>query len=150
MNWFRNHHPKRFNAIRILAVMPKDPDGHVLAQIAGRAKWYLEFAKTFESARELAARHEFAIILCDRDLPLVASWREAVRQLASAAPDSRIMLTSPVNNDYLWQEVIQRGGYDVLTKPFHEERVVRSISFAWSSANHPFPHRVQNQFGSSF
>jgi DNA-binding NtrC family response regulator len=141
---------KRFHGLRILAVMPKDPDGHILAQIAARAKWYLEFARSYESARELAARHEFAIILCDRDLPLVASWREAIPEFASLAPDSRIMLTSPVNDDHLWQEVIQRGGYDVLTKPFKEERVVRSINFAWSSANNSFSNRIQDQFGSSF
>ena len=123
------------NVIRVLAVMAKDSDRQVLSQIGEKAKWHIEFASNYESAVELAGRRKFAVILCDRDLSSAFNWREAVQKLAGIAPGSCVMLTSPVNDDVLWQEVIDRGGYDVLTKPFHEERVVRSVRFACSSWN---------------
>lgn len=118
----------------MLAVMPNDSDRHALSRIADKAKWHIEFAANYDSAVELLRSHKFAVILCDRDLSSAINWREAVEKLAGIAPGSSVMLTSPVNDDVLWQEVIDRGGYDVLTKPFHEERVVRSVRFACSSS----------------
>ncbi len=121
------------HVVRVLALVPKDSDRQVLSEIAERSKWHLDFALSYESAVELIRSHKFAVILCDRDLSSAFNWREAVQKLAGLAPGSCVMLTSPVNDDVLWQEVIDRGGYDVLTKPFHEERVVRSVRFACSS-----------------
>ena len=120
----------RRDVIRILAVMPYDPDRQGLLEIAGR-RWHFDFAATCESALKKLAAQKFAIILCDRDLPDF-DWRHAVEVLAGRASGAFVILASPVNDDYLWQEVIQRGGYDVVTKPFQEERVRQVIDLAWA------------------
>lgn len=122
MSWLR----KNSSAVRVLAVMPRDSDAQTLSQIAARAQWELHFSSSFESALDLARRERFAVILYDRG----DGWRDAIGKLCHTAPDSNVILTSPANDDLLWQEVIKLGGYDVLTKPFHEERVLRSIQFA--------------------
>ena len=44
-------------------------------------------------------------------------------------------MTSPVNDGYLWGEVIRRGGYDVLAKPLEEDQTVRFVNLAWSLWN---------------
>ena len=47
------------------------------------------------------------------------------------APKSCVVLVSPVNDEYLWQEVIQYGGFDVITKPFQSDQIRRHIDHAW-------------------
>jgi hypothetical protein len=59
-------------------------------------------------------------------------WRDAVRILASAVPHPCVILTSTVVDDYLWREIVARGGYDVLAKPLREEAAARSIKLALS------------------
>ncbi len=105
-----------------------------MRQISERAHWHLQVGDSLDSALDMLSGQDFAVILCDRDLPGL-DWREAVLTLAAKAPRTSVILTSPVNDDYLWQEVIQCGGDDVLTKPFQEERVVKTITFAcWKTA----------------
>lgn len=45
------------------------------------------------------------------------------------------MLISPVADDYLWNEVVSNGGYDVLAKPLRQQDVLRAVKFAWSYLN---------------
>ena len=116
--------------IRVLAVMPRDQDSQALARIAEKANWKIEFASSRADALSLIKRHRFAVILCDRGLSLHSNWSHSIEDLASQAPESSVILASPANDDRLWQEVISRGGFDVLTKPFQEERVIRSVRFA--------------------
>ena len=117
--------------VRVLAVMPYDRERNTLFEIAKQSNWHLEFAPTCDSAVSLLRNHQFAVILCDRDLP-GCEWREALTTIVGNARGGCVILTSPVNDDYLWQEVIQRGGYDVLTRPLQEQRVLHTIELAWS------------------
>lgn len=142
------HNRQNREPVSILALMPDNSDRTAILQISERARWKLLVGDTLESAIDLLSNQEFAVILCDRDLPDL-DWRDAIGTLAAKAPAASVILSSSVNDDYLWQEVIQCGGYDVLTKPFQEERVVKTISFAFwktglESRNHAFANRVQN------
>jgi len=131
MNWLKML--RHSDGIRVLAVMGKDGDGQALHDIAERAKWHLEFAPNYESALKQIEREEFAVILCDRDRTTgCQGWGDAVQKMVAASPHSCVILTSSVKDDHLWQELIELGGYDVLTKPFQAERVIRSVEFAWS------------------
>jgi FixJ family two-component response regulator len=50
-----------------------------------------------------------------------------------------VILVSGVADAYLWQEVVRREGYDILTKPLHTENVLRSVKLAlsyWSVRTH--------------
>lgn len=71
------------------------------------------------------------IILCDRDLP-GTEWRDVVGMMASSNHGACAVLVSRVVDDYLWKEVIRKGGYDVLSKPLKEDEIVRSVRLAWS------------------
>ena len=80
----------------------------------------------------LAAIHSTpaSILILDRDLA-GPDWRPTLRRLASQAPC--VILASHVVDDYLLEEVIQNGGYDVVAKPFREREVTHIIEFAWSA-----------------
>ena len=122
------------NRIRVLAITNDDRDKRALAAFSVRNRWDLIMTGACEEALEIVKKGGAAVILYDRDLPGL-DWRDALRKLAAATPACPVILTSPVNDGYLWGEVIRRGGYDVLAKPLEEDQTVRFVNLAWSLWN---------------
>jgi DNA-binding NtrC family response regulator len=131
-NWWqdmaRSGAPER---IPVLAIAPDDRDRRLLAACAVRGQWNLAIANGFEDALDASEQNRASVILCDRDLPGL-DWRMALKKLAASKPAFAIILISSVNDEYLWDEVIHRGGYDVLAKPLQEDQTVRAVNLAWS------------------
>jgi FixJ family two-component response regulator len=114
--------------------MPGDAERRALTGICSRNRWNLLFAETCEAARTALDKLKAPVILCDRDLP-GKGWRGAVEDLASSPHRACIILVSEVVDTYLWNEVVSKGGFDVLSKPLREEDVVRAVRLAWSYWN---------------
>src|SRR5258708_10619901 len=131
VSWGRVENPNR---IRVLAITTDDRDKRALSACSVRGHWDLVMTGACEEALEIVKKGGAAVILYDRDLPGL-DWRDALRLLADATPACPVILTSPVNDGYLWGEVIRRGGYDVLAKPLQEDRTVRFVRLAWSLWN---------------
>jgi DNA-binding NtrC family response regulator len=133
INWWRDAaaHPENAERIRVLAITSEDGDRRSLAACALRGQWELVISSGFEDALDAAEKSRSAVILCDRDLPGL-DWRAAVKRLAASRPALAIILVSSVNDEYLWDEVIHRGGYDVLAKPLQQDQTVRAVNLAWS------------------
>lgn len=132
--------------IPVVALVLNDPDRELLAKIGRRDQLELRFTESCGEAWTLANQLEASIIFCDRDLP-GTEWRDLVQILASAPQRPSVILTSRVVDDYLRQEVIRNGGYDVLAKPLREEDVVRSVRLArsyWNSARKRAPPPVKH------
>lgn len=132
MEWFR-YLTKRLQGdaerIRVLAVLPDPRDRAFIDAIAAHENWELKLSSSCDSAREALRHYRADVILCDRDLN-GCDWREAIAMLS--AGNNRTILASPATDDKLWLEVIERGGYDVITKPFHEHRVIQTVTTAWN------------------
>jgi DNA-binding NtrC family response regulator len=99
-------------------------------EVATSSGWHLTLAETCDHAVQLLADRECAAVLCDRDLS-GTDWRTAIKRLTRIAPNSCVVLVSAVNDEYLWQEVVQSGGFDVITKPFQPDHVRRHVDHAW-------------------
>ena len=128
VNWWRSESRER---IPVLAIAREDLDRNSLAAFSVRGQWDLVLTRSCEEALEALKKMRAAVILCDRDLPGL-DWRDALEKLSAARPDCPIVLTSSVNDEYLWDEVIHKGGYDVLSKPLQEDLTVRAVNLAWS------------------
>jgi len=115
--------------VSLLAITASHSDQAALARLAARSDWSLALSESLEDAVQLLAHRRFSIVLFDRDL--TGDWREAMEKLARSAPGACILLTSAVNDSYLCEEVVQRGGYDVLTRPLQDAAVVHAIDHAW-------------------
>jgi DNA-binding response OmpR family regulator len=48
-----------------------------------------------------------------------------------------LIVTSRFADDYLWSEVLNFGGYDVLSKPFSEEEVRHVFASVWAVITGP-------------
>jgi response regulator RpfG family c-di-GMP phosphodiesterase len=120
--------------ITVIGLAFTDEDRRLLAGMCSRRQWNVLFADTYEQARAALDHLKAPVILCDRDLP-GSQWRDVVQVLASSPHRACVILISRVVDNYLWNEVVQRGGYDVLLKPLREEDVVRTVRLAWSYWN---------------
>ena len=117
--------------VRVIA-LTRDADGwHALHSIAESEKWMLLWAHTAERAKELIARYRAGVVICDRDLPN-EDWRRVVSELGAIRPAVCTLLASHVADEYLWRELVQQGGFEILAKPFARDRVARAIRFAAS------------------
>jgi CheY-like chemotaxis protein len=104
----------------------------------------VRFAESCAEAGALSERLRSPIILFDRDWP-GTEWRTAVASLAASPHGACVVLLSGVSDDYLRQEVIRMGGYDVLPKPLRAENVQRAVKLAlsyWNSRDHTLSHRI--------
>jgi DNA-binding NtrC family response regulator len=120
--------------IALVALMVGDEDRKLLAEISARNQWSVHFTDTCGDAWVVLNQLKAPVILCDRDLPST-EWRDVVQMMASSAHSACAILLSRVVDDYLWNEVISKGGYDVLAKPLREDDVVRSVRLALSYWN---------------
>jgi DNA-binding response OmpR family regulator len=120
--------------ITVIGLAFTDKDRGVLADVCSRKQWNVLFADTSDQARAALDQVKAPVILCDRDLA-GGEWRDVVQALASSPHRACVILISRVVDHYLWNEVVQRGGYDVLLKPLREEDVVRAVRLAWSYWN---------------
>jgi len=120
--------------IRIVSVLAGAEDRYLLDHVSARNQWDVFFADACDEACRLSDRLKPPIILFDRDVA-GADWRHAVSSLASVSGSACILLISRVADDYLWNEVVANGGYDVLPKPLREDEVLRAVRLAWSYWN---------------
>ena len=131
-DWFKNRNkarPAPKERIKILGVSMLPEDRISLEWLAKQHDWELRFVGSAREGFRLASQIHFELILCDRNQP-GHPWREVMEGLASRAPGSCVLLISPVKDDQLWSDVLQRGGYDILIRPLREKAVLRSIDAA--------------------
>jgi FixJ family two-component response regulator len=127
--------------IPVVALIVHELDRQVLKSVAGPQSLELHFAESCEQARALSENLAAPVILLDRDWP-GSEWRVWVERLAASPHNPCVILVSGVADAYLWQELIRRGGYDILGKPLREGNVTRVIRLALSWASAPKPARL--------
>jgi DNA-binding response OmpR family regulator len=117
--------------VRILAVTQNAVEWSRLQEIANQCGWTLLWARDCDAAISLLAADAIPIVICDRDLP-GQDWRSALQRIGASRQPICILLASSVSDEYLWREVVQHRGFDVLTKPFQPDRVQKVVNLAQS------------------
>lgn len=117
--------------IAILCILSEENDQRLIEEVCHGFRWNVYFASDLDDAQRLLARIEFQIVLLDRDLT-GDHWREAMTRFATSSGALCILLVSKVFDDYLWNEVVRNGGYDVLAKPLRQPDLARAVKLAWS------------------
>ena len=118
----------------IVALITGGQDQQTLILIAEDHGWQVHFAQTGEEAVALLNRYEAPIVLCDRDAA-GTDWHHAIRMMSTSKHLVFPILVSGVADDYLWNEVMRNGGFDLLAKPLRNDEVLRTIGMAWSYWN---------------
>jgi FixJ family two-component response regulator len=100
-----------------------------IGRLCHRLQWELNYACDLPVALKDLRDRRFDVVIYDQDMPN-EDWRLAVTSLAHTAPLSSILLLSPVRQPELWNEVIRRGGHDMLSKPISDESVESAVALA--------------------
>lgn len=132
--------PERQHAILLVSPAPED---HLFLQpllsVAGRRTY---FVRTYREAVAVLCRDRIAVIICERDLP-DGKWKDLLSQIAPLSDPPCLIVASRLADEFLWAEVLNLGGYDVLAKPFDAEEVVRVVALACESWERQYSRRQE-------
>ena len=115
--------------VPVVALIADEQDRGVLASISERELLDIHFVESRGEAYSVAQRLIAPVILLDRDWP-GAEWKTDVQKLAASPHHACVILVSGVADAYLWEELIRRGGYDVLPKPLRADGAARMVKLA--------------------
>jgi len=126
----RNPIPEPETAVTVLGVSPHDCDHEALADIFRHSKWSVLPKHTYAEAIALLKRRPVSVIVCERELP-DGTWEDILEGAMAAESQPSLIVTSRLADERLWCDVLSRGGYNVLMKPFHPAEVLRDVYLAW-------------------
>ena len=118
------------STVTVLSVTPSAEAQNRLIHIFGHTNWKLETAGScYAALRRLRELHT-AVVVCEHKLP-DGGWQDLLQGVLDLPAPPNVIVTAPDADDILWSDVLNRGGYDVLARPFDSSEVVRIISLAW-------------------
>jgi FixJ family two-component response regulator len=124
--------------IPLLIVTSRPEDVEELALLLEETPWDLTDASQREDPAVGLKGATVPILLFDRDTA-GACWQVTLRRLVKARRGACVVLLSNVSDQYLWDEVVQHGGFDLLARPFRKEQVLSTLMFAHGHCKTPWP-----------
>jgi DNA-binding NtrC family response regulator len=120
--------------VTVLAVAPES-ERAALRRMLEHSRWTLMEASTIEEAAATLRQDLSIVLICEAELP-DGSWVELLDYAQRLAAPPPVIVTSRQADDDLWMEVLNRGGYNVLGKPFSAREVFEMVSVAWRHRKH--------------
>jgi DNA-binding NtrC family response regulator len=111
-------------------VSDHEEDLDLLEQIFRETNWRLCRAKGYREAVMILCRDRMPVVICRRHLS-DGNWKDILSQIADLPDAPRLIVASTEPVDYLWAEVINLGGYDILITPFDQHEVIWAVGCAW-------------------
>src|SRR5581483_9340601 len=101
---------------RVLSISPSQADHAALYRIIDSSRWRFVATRTCAEAVLKLWSKGAAVVFCADRLP-DGDWKHILKQIAGLDNPPRFAVVSPMPDELLWFEVLERGGYDVLSKP---------------------------------
>lgn len=113
----------------ILLVSQMVEDHVNLRRLLEKARWETREAHCCREAVAAINEQDPDVVLCEDRLP-DGNWKDLLEDLSRSVDPPYLIVTSRLADEYLWAEVLNLGGYDVLAKPFDPEEVCRVVELA--------------------
>ncbi len=91
--------------------------------------WRLFEARDRRRALECLEKNPVQVVVAESQIA-DWDWRRILADLRRLNPVPPLVVTSRMADDYLWAEVLNVGGYDVLAQPLDRDEVERVIASA--------------------
>jgi CheY-like chemotaxis protein len=121
---------------RILSISPFPSDHAILRKVVSGYPWRLTARKTAAEAVSELYRTRFIVVFCEFHLA-DGTWKDILDLATSLGEPPLLVVTSQFADDRVWAEVLNLGGYDVLSKPLVEDEVRRVLHMAMTHQTHP-------------
>jgi DNA-binding response OmpR family regulator len=112
-----------------LAISPFEEDLSFFQRMFDDAGWKLLTARTRRQAATDLSHGPIAVVVCERHL-IDGNWKDVLSRLASILNPPRLIVVSHRSDDGLWTEVLNMGGFDLLSAPLQEVEVVHAVGAA--------------------
>ena len=138
--------PTPAEIITILLVSHYPEDHRFLRQTLTHSHWNIYRALDVQQARRFLSKTPVPVALCERTLP-DGTWKDLFTFAESLPNPPLFVVVSESADQYLWGEVLNLGGYDVLAKPFDRSELLQVVGMSWrnwkcrSDANQMGPDR---------
>jgi DNA-binding response OmpR family regulator len=122
--------------VRILSVSASPADHAALRRIIDASGWRFATADTCGEAIREYCRNRARVVFCERSLP-DGEWKDILERISGLGDPPRFAVISRLADERLWFEVLDLGGYDVLSKPLVEEEVRNVLRPVPAQRAHP-------------
>jgi DNA-binding response OmpR family regulator len=112
-----------------LLVVSSDEQDHSSLHRILREDCRLHGASGRREAMSSVRRFHPRVVVCDQTFA-DGDWRELLSDLQAEQQMPPLIVSSRLADDRLWAEVLNLGGYDLLTKPFVAAEVSRVVKLA--------------------
>jgi CheY-like chemotaxis protein len=119
------HRPK------LLSVSAEAEDHTVLQRMLSGLGMSVAAVCSCQEALDYLRHDEVSVIFCESSMS-DGSWKDLLNHVSTAVEAPPLVVTSRLADDYLWSEVLNLGGWDVLAKPFRQQEVLYVIDSAWN------------------
>src|SRR5947209_10647164 len=120
---------KQESLLCVLAIGEFAADRLLLHDVCRNSGWKLIEAGDRRHAMKVLERKPVHVVMTEADLPNW-KWKNVLSDLRRLAQTPQLIVTSRTADDYLWAEVLNLGGYDVLPQPLQRDEVERVVAAA--------------------
>jgi DNA-binding response OmpR family regulator len=117
------------HAVIGLAISPFEENLSFLQRMFQDAGWKLLTANKRAQAVEKLVRERITVVICERHL-IDGNWKDVLSHIAAILNPPRLIVVSRFPDDELWIEVLNMGGFDLLSAPLREVEVVHAVGSA--------------------
>jgi DNA-binding response OmpR family regulator len=116
-------------AVSALLVGEFKTDRLLVHDVFKQSGWRLFEASDRRHAMQCLDRHPVQVVIAESDVRNW-NWKRVLSDLRRFPRPPQLIVSSRTADDYLWAEVLNVGGYDVLPRPFERDEVQRVIAAA--------------------
>lgn len=140
--------PEPEKMVPVLVVSSHQEDHASIQKILAYSNWQPDAAYDGVQALDRLRNRHIPVAICASDLP-DGGWESLCEEMADVPAAPRFFVFSHQPDQRLWVEVINLGGYDVLSFPFLADEVYRSVYLAWASWKQELRWRAKRPKGSA-
>lgn len=116
-------------SVSALLVGEYENDRALVREIFGKLGWRLFEARDGQRAMVWLERNAVQVVIAE-GRSAGSGWQGLLDALRNLPDPPQLVVTSRTADDFLWSEVLNRGGYDVLPRPLNREEVERVVAGA--------------------
>jgi DNA-binding NtrC family response regulator len=118
-----------YQKLNILSISPATEDHNALRRIVAGLPWQVSGVATCREAIERLHSEGVPLIVCEKLLE-DGTWKDILNHIKGSTEVPLLIVASRMADAFLWAEVLNLGGYDVLAKPFSDREVRHVLTTA--------------------